>query len=834
MIHTTLRLITRYSALILCTGIVLLASWTLAVPALAQAHSAGLNARLDDSAGHATIIVLDMSGSMGTNDPLGLRCSAANAYIDLSGVNDYVGVVGLDNNNGQTTGTHDFQTAQVWTQPLNTATLADKQNLKTIIANKSNACRPDNTTPTYDSLSNAYSMLATITKQQHITGSVILLTDGTPSPDTDAQIADIKSDLVPQFQAQGWPIDTIGLGPDGQVGGSTPGTFHDFLKDISNATGGSFYDDGNGPVPGVSPLNIAPFFLDIFHRYSGDTLHHDVPVTPLNGGTVQRNFPVTDGTNQLDVVVVKDQPGTTATLSDPNGQQVVDNNVGGVFVSQDKYHVIYQITQPQAGQWTVSVTGSGKFLMDDLHTSTIGLSSPVVTLPNLTVNSTHNVFPLAQPLTITTHLTQNQQPITDHTFTISGTIFYAAGAGEYSQTFTLNDNAIPGTYVGTVTVPDTAPAGSYSVQLSASTISVQNVVSGVTENIRLEIFPTPYLRLGQQYVDTQVNATVLQWWWPLQHLYMLPVFDLVSGWPLQGWPADPHTNIAGEVQVNGTLYAGAHIKATAYNSQQKAFPVTILSDGQGHFTAQFDPPASGTYTIAFYTSGTYKDSQGSFGSNPIKRTVLVTVDDPTLNQLATAFGITIFYFLLLVFFIYFVLFWATPRPYGMWVYNPGSDSPSSRSFSRAHRGLFQWFFHRNHIKSRQAGMPVGLEFRFRRGKNIEVRPDKNMPARSKDWLLGGANQLRPAFQRVRELMYRPGGTDEMGNEMSARYLIATDENKGRRSGGSDGYRSDERARPTKARTRNTRRNKAQPDYRSTRNTRKRGKQTSPRDYYGEY
>ncbi|HLX40086.1 MAG TPA: vWA domain-containing protein, partial [Ktedonobacteraceae bacterium] len=533
------------------------------MPSLAQANSTGFSLRPHDSVGHATIIVLDMSGSMGTNDPLGLRCSAANAYIDLSGLNDYIGVVGLDNNNGQTTDAHNFQTAQVWTQPINTATLADKNNLKNIIANKSNSCRPDNTTPTYESLSNAYNMLSTITKQRKISGSVILLTDGTPYPDTDAQIAAIKSDLIPQFQTQGWPVDTIGLGVDGPIGGSTPGTFHDFLKGISNATGGSFYDDGKGPVSGVSPLNIAPFFLDIFHRYSGDTLRQDIPVTALAGGTIQRNFVVTDGTNQLDIVVVKDQPGTTATLSDPNGQPVVADGVG-VFFTQDKYHDIYQITQPQAGQWTVSVTGSGNFLMDDLHKSNIGLSSPVVSLPNLVVQNTKNLFPLGQPITVTTHLTQNDQAITDHTFTISGTIFYAGGASEYSQTFTLNDNAIPGTYVGSVTVPDTAPAGSYSVQLSASTISVQNVVSGVTQNIRLEIFPTPYLFLNGQYVDTPVNTTVLQWWWPLQHLYMLPVFDHLSGWALQGWPADPHTNIAGEVQVRGTLYTGAHIIATAY------------------------------------------------------------------------------------------------------------------------------------------------------------------------------------------------------------------------------------------------------------------------------
>src|SRR2546421_9153925 len=50
--------------------------------------------------GHVTILVLDMSGSMSTNDPNSLRCSAANAFIDLSGPGEFVGVVGLDNNTG--------------------------------------------------------------------------------------------------------------------------------------------------------------------------------------------------------------------------------------------------------------------------------------------------------------------------------------------------------------------------------------------------------------------------------------------------------------------------------------------------------------------------------------------------------------------------------------------------------------------------------------------------------------------------------------------------------------------------------------------------------------
>src|SRR5579875_860241 len=61
-----------------------------------------------DPSGHVTIIVLDMSGSMAQNDPNGYRCSAANAYIDLSRPGSFIGVIGLDNNNGATGGPHNF------------------------------------------------------------------------------------------------------------------------------------------------------------------------------------------------------------------------------------------------------------------------------------------------------------------------------------------------------------------------------------------------------------------------------------------------------------------------------------------------------------------------------------------------------------------------------------------------------------------------------------------------------------------------------------------------------------------------------------------------------
>ncbi len=146
------------------------------------------------SANQVTVIILDMSGSMAQNDPNGYRCSAANAYIDLSGPGQYIGLIGLDNNNasGPSGGPHNYRLAMKWSDPREMATVSQRQALKSVIQQQSHNCQPDGNTPTYDALNQAYSMLASAT-QGGKRGSVIMLTDGVPDPDGASQIANIKS-----------------------------------------------------------------------------------------------------------------------------------------------------------------------------------------------------------------------------------------------------------------------------------------------------------------------------------------------------------------------------------------------------------------------------------------------------------------------------------------------------------------------------------------------------------------------------------------------------------------------------------------------------------------
>src|SRR5207248_1106220 len=110
----------------------------------------------------------------------------------------------------------------------------------------------------------------------------------------------------------------------------------------------------------------------------------------------------------------------------------------------------------------------------------------------------------------------------------------------------------------------------YNITVPASIANLQNVASSVTQTIRMEIFPVPSFLSPQTgtLTDTAIYITVIQWPLPLQILYELPVFNWLSGLPLQGTSAQAHTSLLGEVQWQGRAYPDALITAIAYNDQQ--------------------------------------------------------------------------------------------------------------------------------------------------------------------------------------------------------------------------------------------------------------------------
>ena len=653
-------------------------------------------------AGHVTIIVLDMSGSMASNDPNGLRCSAANAYIDLSGPGDFIGVVGLDSN-GPTGGAHNFALAQEWSQPGEMATLAARKQLRDTIAAKSHNCHPDSATPTYDALQKALTMLSSATASSHLPGSVILLTDGVPAPQQDEQISAIQKDLVPRFKDKNFPIDTVALGADG--------TLRSFLSDLANATGGSYYDDGHGVVSGVSPLNIAPFFVDIFALRNGRTVTHDIPPTALSGGTVSRNFAIGNFVSHFDVVAVKDSPNSRVTLTAPNGQ-VLPPAVAGTFISSDPHYVIFSVDHPQSGAWQLNVTGTGRFLMDSLKVSTLGLSilAPQSATPE----------PLGQPLTIAATLNDRGTPITGARYSLNGVISYSGGGSAYTQEFVLDDHASPGRYTAQITVPTSAPAGAYTVSVVAREVS--DTIASANLSVRIELFPAPLLvapSTGKLTTST-VATTVTQWDPALRALYGVPfgLLTWLSQWPLQGHPVVEGARLDGVVQLDGKPYADASVAGTATRAGAKtAIPLHITTADNGRFTAAFTPGGDGQYALAFQTRGSFKDSHGDLGVTT--RAVTLRTQPASLVQEAVAWAITLLYLFIIVLLVLLIRYAFAQKPFGRLVSNDGGGG---EEFARARRGL-AGLLHPSVVLSRQMGLDPGLIFRFHRGSRITVAGD---------------------------------------------------------------------------------------------------------------
>jgi hypothetical protein len=684
------------------TGVV----WVAALAALlllaplspaAQAH-ASLAAT---PSGHVTVIVLDMSGSMQSNDALGLRCSAANAYIDLSGPGDFVGVVGLKAS-GATGGPRNFPTAVDWgLTPREMATVNARAGLRAAIAQRSNNCAPAGTTPTYDALARAATMLTNATQNGALSGSVILLTDGAPDPDASDQISAIQHDLVPQFKQHGWPVDTVALGPDS-------GGFHAFLGGLASATSGTAYDDGHGVVPGVSPLNIMPFFLDIFRLRNGRSPGPDIAPTALAGGTTARNFSVGAYVSHLDIVVVKDSPQSSVSLLAPNGQRLPPP-AAGAFISTDPYYAIFAIDNPQQGAWELDVAGNGQFLMSSLKVSTLALA--------LTQPGASAVEALGEPFTIAAQLTDRGSPISGGRFSLSGTLAFAGDTTTpYAQQIALSDATGSGAYTATVTVPASAPSGSYTVTIRAHAAS-EDVLT-VSRVVRVDLFPAALFlapETGRPTADA-VRANVTGWDRLLQILYGTPLTGWLAGWPLGAAPAIPSAVVHGQVTLKGQAYPDAQVTGTALRAGSKtAIPVTVANDGGGAFHVSFPSDASGAYAVVLTTQGTYAVSHGDL--THVTRTVNVTIAPATPQQELRAWLITLVYLLILAYLVLQLRYVLAPKPFGRLV---SSDGSGGEEFARARRGL-AGFFAPSAVTSSQMELEPGLIFGFHRRGRITVQ-----------------------------------------------------------------------------------------------------------------
>jgi hypothetical protein len=388
----------------------------------------------------------------------------------------------------------------------------------------------------------------------------------------------------------------------------------------------------------------------------------------------------------------------------PDGQRIPPPVAGG-FVSVDPHYVIISLNTPQQGTWELDVSGTGLFLMDSLKVSALTLS--------LTSPSTRGALALGEPMTISAELSDQGVPISGGQFSLVGTVTFAGNSTTtFLRDILLTDQVGSGTYSTQLTLPTTAPTGSYQITISAHAAS-EDVLTAETV-IRLDLFPSALLIGSTGPTTHMVTASATRWDKPLELLYSLPIVNFFSAWPLAGLAAQPSAVVKGQIELGGKPYGDAVVSGKATRSGTTSqVPVTFVNNGGGAFDLIFPSNADGTYTLLLTTQGAYSVSHGDL--TRVTRLVEVTVVPNTMSQRLRAYLVTLFYLLLMAFFVLLLRYILAPKPRGAVISHPGGAD----EFARARR---PWaFFLPSVVESGQMGLDPGLEFRFRRGGRVSVR-----------------------------------------------------------------------------------------------------------------
>lgn len=635
-----------------------------------------------NASGQVTILVLDMSGSMGNpggtgSDPDGLRCSAANAFISLSGPGQFIGVVGLTD--VRPDGSVTNNQAVVWAPPTEMSTIQARNGLIDTINRDSHNCHANGDTPTYDALQKAYNMLAA-TATNGRAGSALLVTDGAPYPNQDQQTSDITQQVAPKYRTAGYPINTIQLN---NLSGTAP-----FLKEVAAGTNGFYQTDFNPATGQPDPLQIAPVFLSFFAGLTGRVPKPLVTEQPINGGT-QRNFSVSSLTQHLDVVIVKQDPAAQVTLISPEGIRYTaqTQSTSSFTVATDPHYAIFSIDGPTPGAWIVSIAGGGRSF------SAYGLVVTALHIALTQPGGAQQAYPIDQPLAISALLT-NAGVEVNGDYTVTGTL--SSGA-QVVQQQVLTHQQGAAIYSGSLSLPPGQAAGDYTLTLIVTQGS-NDPLTSTSRTINFEIFPTPYLLDASGAQQSAVTTTVTAFPAPLQWLYggvdRLPLLSWFSGLALSGIPATPSAVVNGVVTLHGKLYDNSQVNGSAAAAGHKAVNAPVTGTTPGHFQVIFPAAANGTYDLTLNTTGTYLDSHGAFGQ--AHRTVTLAIVPATTGEIVRAVIFSLLYLAILIFLAPILYRWFFPAPDGVWeMRGTGRGKNESGRLNHPHGGrghyLRRWF-----------------------------------------------------------------------------------------------------------------------------------------------
>jgi len=258
-------------------------------------------------------LIIDSSGSMGSNDPANLRKAAAKVFIDAMQDTDQVSVIDFD----------DFSRV-AWALQL--------------VGNNRNAAKA--AVDTIDSfggtnigsgLDTGFAQLNASTSSN--TKAAVLLTDGQGS----------YSNQAARFKDKGWRIFTIGLSSSAD---------RNLLQRIASETGGLYYDLND-------PQQLVDVYFEIFGAVvDGTTVRQQVTrLQPLQTSLMQANVP--SGQTTANFLTTWQGSIVDTKLIAPNGQIITSTSSDpDIAHSKGSTFELYRVTDPQNGNWTIEIYGA--------------------------------------------------------------------------------------------------------------------------------------------------------------------------------------------------------------------------------------------------------------------------------------------------------------------------------------------------------------------------------------------------------------------------------------------------------------------------------------------
>lgn len=672
-----------------------------------QGHVSSSVSVRDSTSDHLTILIIDMSAAMIDDDPYQVRCDAARAFIDLSAPGNWIGLIGMSGSK-----------AQVWRDPTPTDAIDERTSLKHAIDNPPllipNCAHPAGGTPVADALKLALQMLndEAIQEDTSFQGSVILMSNGVPASDS----ATIET-LLPQFQQNHWPIDTIPLGSADQ--GSTP---HLSLQTIARHTGGIPYPDAlNLANEEVSSLNILPFFTDILKRQIGNSLLSTLAsVTSVSIDQPREyNFQVTADDKGLYLLLIR-EPQDVDSITHQSAVQALVTSAGtrpfklatldttppqpGTDIEQNASYAVFSIggmdsaaSSFPSGWWTLKVSGSGQFAAVLLKTSwlQIALSSPQPDATPLNI-----ISPLKLVATIVDERNPSV-PFQDRSVRLTALLTPHEGQKQITPPYPLNSGSSPGEYQKTILFPTDMPEGTYTLTVTASK-NTGSLISGATETILLFHFPTPLF--------TAYQAAEYQWPGWASTVYHWPLLNRLGTWMSIDKPT--------QLMVSVKFGSDTHISgAAAILSSQKGQRqhLGIVDQGQGHFLLSLPTETPGRYALSLVLNGSI---DGFPFSSDMMSNLTVQVSSTRLtssmywNMMSTTSALVLILLLFLTGIPALLYHRATGvKPFG------GCEclEEDQKYYQFDPQDKHSWFQPARHRpKSEQFGLPEGLRFRFYR------------------------------------------------------------------------------------------------------------------------